>query len=195
MWGKFHKVFFLAAVLAVGMTLAGCYRDFGPVAAEPDPLPPPIARTALELGDRLTITVYDEPNLTGVYDINPGGFVEMPLIGSVQAIGHTPKDLEREIMSRYSAGKFLTEPKVTVVVVEYRPFYIFGEIAKPGAYPYRAGLNVLTAVTEAGGLTYRGSKTTVLLQRAGQQTWNEYPLLSSVTILPGDLLRIPERYF
>jgi protein involved in polysaccharide export with SLBB domain len=195
MWGKFHKVFFLAAVLAVGMTLAGCYRDFGPVAAEPDPLPPPIARTTLELGDRLTVTVYDEPNLTGVYDINPGGFIEMPLIGSVQAIGHTPKDLEREIIARYSAGKFLTEPKVTVAVVEYRPFYIFGEIAKPGAYPYRAGLNVLTAVTEAGGLTYRGSKTTVLLQRAGQQTWNEYPLLSSVTILPGDLLRIPERYF
>jgi polysaccharide export outer membrane protein len=50
-------------------------------------------------------------------------------------------------------------------------------------------------VTEAGGLTYRGSKTAVLLQRAGQQTWNEYPLLSSVTILPGDLIRIPERYF
>ena len=62
-------------------------------------------------------------------------------------------------------------------------------------YPYRAGLNVLTAVTTAGGLTYRGRKDTVLIQRAGQQVWNEYPLLSSVVILPGDLIRIPERYF
>jgi protein involved in polysaccharide export with SLBB domain len=195
MWGTINKVVFLGAVVAIGLALSGCYRDFGPVVAEPEPLPPPIASTPLQLGDRVTVTVYDEPNLTGVYDITPGGFIELPLIGSVQAVGRTQTELAREITNRYSNGKFLQEPKVTVVVVEYRPFYIFGEIIKPGAYPYRAGLNALTAVTEAGGLTYRGSKTTILLQRAGQQTWNEYPLLSSVTILPGDLIRIPERYF
>lgn len=185
----------LASVAVIGLTLAGCYRDFGPVAAEPEPLPPPISNTRFQLGDRLTVTVYDEPNLTGVYDITPAGFIEMPLIGPVKAIGRTHTELEKEIADRYSNGHFLQEPKVTVVVVEYRPFYIFGEVAKPGSYPYRAGLNVLTAVTTAGGLTYRGSKDTVLIQRAGQQVWNEYPLLSSVTVLPGDLIRIPERYF
>jgi polysaccharide export outer membrane protein len=185
----------LGAVIAIGLLVAGCYTDFGPVAAVPEPLPPPTVTTHFEVGDRVTVTVYDEPNLTGVYDVNPGGFIEMPLIGPVHAVGHTQAQLEREIADRYSRGKFLQEPKVTVVVVEYRPIYVFGEVIKPGSYPYRGGLNVLTAVTTAGGLTYRGSKDTVLIQRAGEQVWNRYPLLSSVAIMPGDLIRIPERYF
>jgi polysaccharide export outer membrane protein len=70
-----------------------------------------------------------------------------------------------------------------------------GEIAKPGSYTYRTGLKALTAVTEAGGLTYRGSRSTILIQHAGEPTWTKYPLISSVTILPGDLIRVPERYF
>jgi protein involved in polysaccharide export with SLBB domain len=185
----------LGAVIAIGLLLAGCYRDFGPVVAEPELVPPPTVTTHLQVGDKLTITVYDEPNLTGVYDVTPAGVVVLPLIGAVKAVDHTTAELEREIADRYSRGKFLTEPKVTVVVVEYRPIYIFGEVAKPGSFPYRPGLNILTAVTEAGGLTYRGSKDTVYIQRAGEQVWNEYPLLSSVTIMPGDLIRVPERYF
>ena len=189
------KLLSLAAVAAIGLTLAGCYRDFGPVAAEPEPLPPPVVHTLFQLGDKLTVTVYNEASLSGVYDITPAGFIEMPLIGAVKAVGRTHTELEADITARYSRGHFLQEPNVTVVVVDYRPFYIFGEVGKPGMYPYRAGLNVLTAVATAGGLTYRGSKDTVLVQRAGQQVWNEYPLLSSVAVLPGDLIRIPERYF
>jgi len=185
----------LAVNVAIGLTLAGCYRDFGPVVAEPEPLPPPIVNTRFQLGDRLIVTIFNEPNLSGVYDITPGGFIDMPLIGLVRAVGRIHSELEAEIAGRYARGHFLQEPKVTVAVIEYRPFYIFGEVVKPGMYPYRAGLNVLTAVTTAGGLTYRGRKDTVLIQRAGQHVWNEYPLLSSVVILPGDLIRIPERYF
>ncbi len=190
-----RKLISLAGVAAIALTLAGCYRDFGPVTAEPEPLPPPTVNTRLQLGDRLTVTVFNEPTLSSVYDITPGGFIEMPLIGAVKAVGRTQTELEADIADRYSRGHFLQEPKVTVVVVDYRPFYIFGEVAKPGSYPYRPGLNVLTAVATAGGLTYRGSKDSVLVQRAGQQVWNEYPLLSSVAVLPGDLIRIPERYF
>ena len=119
----------------------------------------------------------------------------MPLVGPVRAVGHSTAELGHILTERYVNGNFLEDPKITVTVVEYRPFYIFGEIVKPGSFPYRPGLNVLTAVTEAGGLTYRGSKDTVLIQRAGQQVWNEYPLLSSVDVMPGDLIRIPERYF
>jgi polysaccharide export outer membrane protein len=195
MWAMINRWISLGAVIAIGLLVAGCYRDFGPVVAEPEPLPPPTVTTYFQVGDKVTVTVYDEPNLTGVYDVNPGGFIEMPLVGPVKAVGRTQAQLEREIADRYSRGKFLQEPKVTVVVVEYRPIYVFGEVIKPGSYPYRGGLNALTAVTTAGGLTYRGSKDTVLIQRAGEQVWNQYPLLSSVTILPGDLIRIPERYF
>ena len=84
----------LAAIAAIGLTLAGCYRDFGPVVAEPEPLPPPTVNTRLQLGDRLTVTVFSEPTLSGVYDITPGGFIDMPLIGQIKAIGRTHSELE-----------------------------------------------------------------------------------------------------
>ncbi len=189
------KLVSLGAILVTGLLLAGCYRDFGPVVAEPQPLPPPLAATSIQAGDRLTVTVYGEPNLTGVYDVTPSGFVNLPLIGDVKAVGRSNAELQREIADRYSRGKFLQEPQVTVAVVEYRPIYIAGEVKSPGSYPYRPGLNVLTAVTVAGGLTYRGSRDKIYLQRSGEQVWNEYPQLSSVTIMPGDLIRIPERYY
>jgi len=191
----FKRLLCIAAVIAVGLMLAGCYRDFGPVAAEPAPIPPPAVATVFHVGDQVSITVYDEPSLTGVYIVNPAGNLNLPLIGLVKAAGRTPSELQRTIAARYSSGNFLQQPKVTVSTVLYQPIYIFGEVAKPGQYPFQSGLNVISAVTTAGGLTYRGSRDRVFVQHAGQQVWNEYPFLSSVTVLPGDLIRVPERYF
>lgn len=183
------------AIILAGLLLAGCYTDFGPVASEPNPIPPSAAGSFLQLGDRVTVTVYGEADLTGVYDVNPSGNLDLPLIGTVKAVGRTPAELEGVIAERYKRGKFLDEPKVTIAVVQYRPVYIFGEVSHPGPIPYVSGLNVLTAITTAGGLTYRGDKSTVLIQHAGEQAWTQYPLLSSVTVLPGDIIRVPEIYF
>lgn len=185
----------MAAVIAIGLLVAGCYTDFGPVVAQPAPLPATIVTTHFQVGDRATVTIYDEPNLSGVYDVTPAGVMVLPLIGAVRAVGKTRTELEQEIADRYSRGKFLQEPKVTVDVIEYRPVYIFGEVEKPGPIPYRSGLNALTAITTAGGLTYRGSREVILIQRAGEQVWKEYPLTSAITVMPGDLIRVPERYF
>jgi protein involved in polysaccharide export with SLBB domain len=185
----------LGAVVAIGLLLGGCYTDYGPIAAQPVPPPLPSVATHMQLGDRATITVYQEPDLSGVYDVNPAGNLDLPLIGPVNALGRTPAELEQIISDRYKRGKFLEEPHVTVAVVDYRPVYIFGEVLKPGAYPYRNGVNALTLITEAGGLTYRGNRSYILIQRSGSEVWNEYPLVSSVTVLPGDLIRVPERYF
>ena len=124
----------------------------------------------------MTVTVFGETDLTGVYDVNPLGNLDMPLIGAVRAVGRAPAELGRIIADRYKSGKFLDQPKVTVAVVEYTPVYIFGEVAKPGQYSYRSGLNAIAAVTEAGGLTYRGSRDSVLIQHRGEQAWTEYPL-------------------
>jgi protein involved in polysaccharide export with SLBB domain len=183
------------AVIAIGLLLAGCYTDYGPVAVEQDPLAAPAEASFLQLGDRVTVTVYGEPNLSGVFDVNPNGNLDLPLIGAVRAVGHTPPELARIIADRYKRGKFLEQPQVTLAVVDYRPVYVFGEVAKPGAYPFRSGLNALALITEAGGLTYRGDRSTLLIQHSGEQAWTKYPLLSSVTILPGDLIRVPERYY
>jgi polysaccharide export outer membrane protein len=193
MIGRFCGV---AAILAVGLQLGGCYTDFGPVAASPEPIVHASAVAGrLQAGETVRVVVYGEEALTGSYVINPAGDITMPLVGHLHAAGLSRSALEREITSRYAGGKFLQEPKVTVDVVAYRPIYIFGEILRPGAYPYSAGLNALTALTLAGGPSFRGSKDRVLVQHAGETVWNEYPLEASVIIEPGDLIRVPERYF
>jgi polysaccharide export outer membrane protein len=76
-----------------------------------------------------------------------------------------------------------------------RPYYIIGEVKSPGQFAYQSGLNVLTALAIAGGPTYRASRTTVEIQRLGETSMREYPISASVPILPGDVIKVPERYF
>lgn len=185
-----------AAILGVGLQLAGCYTDYGPVATAPDPIiPPSSVAPFLEAGEVVKVTVYGEDALTGTYTVNPSGEIVMPLIGTVRAAGRSQPELAREITRAYVTGKYIQDPKVTVDVLAYAPIYVLGETLRPGAYPYTSGLNVLTAVTLAGGFTYRASKSSVLIQHAGDPVWQEYPLSASVSVAPGDLIRIPERYF
>jgi len=193
MIGRFSK---WAAILAIGLQVAGCYLDYGPVAAEPEPiLWSSMIGTHLQPGETLKVVIYGEEALSGSYVISPSGDIAMPLVGAITAAGRTRSELEREITSRYTKGKYLQEPKVTVDVTSYRPIYIAGEVLRPGAFPYTSGLNALTAVTVAGGLTYRASRDTVFIQHVGEPVWQMYPLSASVQIAPGDLIRIPERYF
>jgi polysaccharide export outer membrane protein len=189
------KFFVCGAIVAIGLQLGGCYTDFGPIVTEPEPINPSAVAARLETGDKLKVIIYGEDNLSGVYEINPAGSVTMPLVGALRAAGRTRAELEREITGAYTRGNFLQEPKVTVAVVEFRPYFIMGEAISPGQFPYRSGLNVLTAITTAGGLTYRASRSTVLIQHAGQKDWQEYAMTANVLIAPGDLIRIPERYF
>ena len=179
------KCFSWAAILAIGLQVAGCYTDYGPVAATPEPILRSAVATRLQAGDKLKVIVYGEEALSGLYEINPSGAIAMPLIGMVRAAGRTRSEIERDIAHKYSSGNYLQEPKVTVDVFEYRPIYVLGEALRPGAYPYKSGLNVLTAVTVAGGFTYRASRNSVFIQHAGEDVWQEYPLSASVLIAPG----------
>jgi protein involved in polysaccharide export with SLBB domain len=187
----------LAIILLAGLPLAGCYTDYGPVEVEAGPVS--LARagvaTQLQSGDRIKITVYGEEALTGEYDINPNGYVSMPLIGAIRAAGRTQTEFSRDIESRYRRGGLLQDPKVTVAVVQYQPFYVLGEATRPGEYPFRSGLSVHAAIAMAGGFTYRASKSSILIRHTGEEVWKEYPLTEPVLIAPGDLIRVPERYF
>jgi protein involved in polysaccharide export with SLBB domain len=185
-----------ALIVALAAQLAGCYGDYGPVVGEADPvLPPSHVAATIQPGEVIKVTIYGEEGLTGAYTVNPAGDISMPLVGTLRASGMTRNALEHEITRRYVAGKFLQDPKVTIDTTAYQPIYVLGEALRPGAYPYTAGLNVLTAVTLAGGFTYRASKTMALIQHAGETVWNEYPLAATTTVEPGDLIRVPERYF
>jgi protein involved in polysaccharide export with SLBB domain len=182
-------------VLAIALQLGGCFTDYGPVTTDSVPLSPYNVASRLQSGDQLKIIVFGEDALSGIYDVSPAGTITMPLIGSVGAVGRTTSDLARVLTHAYATGKYLAEPKISVSVVSYQPFYIFGEVVTPGKYPYTSGLNVLTAVATAEGFTYRASRTSVLIRHAGDDVWQEYSLAAPILIQPGDLIRVPERYF
>lgn len=184
-----------AWVLAMALQLGGCYTDYGPVTSDSVPSLSYSVASRLQGGDQLKVIVFGEDALSGIYDISPAGTITMPLIGSVPAAGRSASDLARVLTHAYAEGKYLAEPKISVSVVSYRPFYIFGEVMTPGKYPYTSGLNVLTAVATAGGFTYRAGRTSVLIRHPGDDVWQEYSLAAPILIQPGDLIRVPERYF
>jgi protein involved in polysaccharide export with SLBB domain len=149
----------------------------------------------LQPGDKLRITVFGEDKLSGEYEVDPGGSVSLPLAGTVQAAGLTKPELEQLLAKKFASEKYLRNPKVTVDISTFRPFYVLGEVEKPGEYPYKSGLNIVSAIAVAGGNTYRSSQSRVLIQRAGEQDFREYPMSPTILVYPGDLIRVPERYF
>jgi len=148
----------------------------------------------LQPGDKIRVTVFGEDKLSGDYQIDQSGQISLPLAGTVAAVGLTQAELEQALAKKFRS-EYLKNPKVTVTIATLQPFYIMGEVQKPGEYPYKSGLNVMTALALAGGATYRGSRSSVYIQRVGEEGMREYPISSSIMILPGDLIRVPERYF
>jgi polysaccharide export outer membrane protein len=152
------------------------------------------AAPRLQAGDKIGVTVYGENSLSGQYQIDPTGFVSLPLAGTIKAAGLTQHLLEQEIANHLSSG-FLKNPRVTVSISEFRQFYILGEVGHPGAFPYTSGLNVKSAIATAGGTTYRANESTILIQHAGQSEMRAYDASEPIPILPGDIIEIPRRYF
>ena len=184
-------------IALIGPILAGCLSDtdFGPVAPRSDPLTPFTVASRLEPGDKLKIVVYGEDTLSGLYEISPNGTITMPLVGAVRVGDLTRQQIETTLADAFARGGFLREPKVTIADVAYRPIYVLGEVQTPGKYPYTIGLDVLTAVATAGGFTYRGSNTSVLIRHENQYVWQRYSLATPLPVAPGDLIRVLPRYF
>src|ERR1017187_383528 len=131
------KYFSLAFVFAVGLLVSGCYTDFGPVELASEPVIRPYVATRLQPGDRIKVSVYGEDNLNGIYEIDPSGNVSLVLAGTIRAAGRSNSELQRDITAKYKSN-YLQDPKVTVDVVFFRPFYVMGEVAHPGEFPYRS---------------------------------------------------------
>ncbi len=148
----------------------------------------------LAAGDKIKVTVYGEDRISGEYEIDPNGLISLPLAGTLTAAGRTTPQLEAALTEKLK-GSYLRDPKVTVAVVTFRPFYVLGEVQKPGEYPFRSGLNVLSAIAIAGGATYRANTSKVYIQRFGSTALAEYAQSPTVAVMPGDVVRVPERYF
>ena len=151
-------------------------------------VPPP-----LQPGEKLHVVIYDEPSLTGDYVIDPSGYFSMPVIGSRKVAGMSPKQLQDQLVASFQAAH-IKDPNVTVEVTEFRPFYILGEVDHPGAFPYIAGLNVMSALAIAGGQTYRADQSKILIQHVGETAMHSYDLDWPIPILPGDIIQVPRRY-
>jgi len=185
-----------SALLAVMLPACSGVSNLGP-ATEAELQAQVVAANAppkLHAGERIKVIVFGEDRLSGEYEIDPSGQISIPLAGTIKAAGFTQVELERELAKKLR-NEYLKNPKVTVQIASLRPFYIMGEVEKPGSYPYRSGLNAMSAIALAGGTTYRGSRNTILIQRPGDAGMREYPLSANTPVLPGDLVRIPERYF
>jgi protein involved in polysaccharide export with SLBB domain len=148
----------------------------------------------LGAGDKLRITVFGEDTLSGEYLVPGEGNIAFPLVGGVRATGLTVDELQREIEAKLRDG-YLKDPHVSIEVLNYRPFYILGEVMKPGEYPYTNGLTVLNAVATANGFTYRADTRKVYIKRANAPREVEYPLKTTTPVGPGDTIRIGERFF
>jgi polysaccharide export outer membrane protein len=109
-------------------------------------------------GDRVKVTVFRHVDLSGEFSLDGSGNFALPLVGEIEARGLTSRELEQKIVTRLSDG-FIRDPQVGVEILNYRPFYILGEVKTPGSYPFQNNMNVLNAVALAGGFSYRRSRT------------------------------------
>jgi protein involved in polysaccharide export with SLBB domain len=145
-------------------------------------------------GDKVRVITFGEESLSGEFFVGSTGKVSLPLIGEVKAAGLTLPEFQAEFENALKSG-YLKEPRVSVEVLNYRPFYILGEVEKPGTYPYTNGLTVMNAVATAEGFTYRANQKRVFIKREGETEEKEYPVVGDLPVAPGDTIRVAERFF
>jgi len=183
----------LCRLLAVCLLVAGCSAPGADL--PPIPNPPPGAAYLLGPGDQIRIITFGEEQLTGEFRVSDSGTIALPLIGSIPASGRTTKDIEAEITQALKQGKLFRDPSVSVEITAYRPIFILGEVSKPGQFPYQPGMTVLTAVTVAGGFTYRAVKDTASIVRTEDGKAVEGRAGRMTFVQPGDVITIYERVF
>jgi len=149
----------------------------------------------LGVGDIISVRVYgaDEELKFERIRLNNPGMVTFPF-GEFAALGRTTRDLEAAI-TKSLKGKILLNPRVWVNIDEYRPFFVQGQVARPGAYPYQPGLNVIKAVTIAGGFRERASLQKIFVIRDGDRSSSPVKADLQTTVGPGDMVSIEESFF
>jgi polysaccharide export outer membrane protein len=148
----------------------------------------------LGVGDKVRVTVFNEPSLSGEFSVGADGKMSLPLVGDVTAQDKTPPQLA-VIVQGLMANGYLRDPKVSAEVITYRPFFILGEVKAPGQYPYVSGLTVMNAIATAQGFTPRAQRRTVYIRRSGAAAEEAFHLSPDLRVWPGDTIRLGERYF
>jgi polysaccharide biosynthesis/export protein len=192
-WGrKIHR----REMIILGLAGLGGCAMLAPPGARLSPLPR-IATAPYRLGpgDSLAIRVYDQPQLSGNFSINDGGSVDLPLLGPIPAAGSGTGQLAAAIAQALEKSRLILKPSVTVEIAAYRPFYILGEVSRPGQYPFRPDMTVLTAISIAGGFTDRAVEGYVGVTRDTGNNPAQYRAPIFALAQPGDVITVFERRF
>ncbi|WP_137390704.1 polysaccharide biosynthesis/export family protein [Rhodoligotrophos defluvii] len=180
--------------------------ESGPIVEPAAGLSPPFGTTALPegyenpsgyrvgVGDRLSIRVYGQEELTGEVTVDASGNISVPLAGTIRVAKLTTPEIARAIESRLSQ-KYLRDPNVSVQLVTLRPFYILGEVQNPGAFPYTPGLSVQEAIALGGGYTPRADQGPVLVTRRSSSGVQSIDVPVLTPLYPGDVVYVKERWF
>ncbi len=188
---------FVSGLTVAALVLTGCQQTVG---SFPDEQAPAATLNAtegyqLEPGNRVRVTVFNEPSLSGDFTLDPVGNINMPLVGNVPSAGLTGKLLAARIEEYLSRNRFVQSPNVSVEVQTFRPFYVMGEVRQPGEFQYNSGMTVLSAIARAGGYDYRARIEEVVLVRMIDGKQVEYRANERTPILPGDIIKVLERRF
>ncbi|NIY75184.1 polysaccharide export protein [Thalassospira sp. HF15] len=178
--GSIHRD--LCAVLSLLFTLL-----IAPVAA---------AQTiyVMDSGDTVRVTVFGEPDLSGEFKVDAMGRLNLALIGPIDVRNLTTDQARQKIHDAYLDG-YLRHPDIAVEIIAFRPFFIMGEVNQPGSYDYVPGMNVLNAIAVGGGLTYRGDENDIEILRGHDASRVIIPATLATIVMPGDIVRVAERYF
>ncbi len=189
------KLLISRRAVLLGLGLGGCVRWQAPGADLPALPAPPGGPYRLGAGDVLAIRIYDQPQLSGNYTLDDSGMIDMPLIGLVPAAGHSTDGLAAEIADKLVADRLILHPSVAAEITTYRPFYILGEVNTPGQYPFRPDMTVLTAISIAGGFTYRAEQGYVGVTRDVGRGPAQFRAPLFALAQPGDVITVFERRF
>lgn len=177
--------------LAASLALSACA---GGNSVTERPINEAVEPYLLDSGDKLRVTVFGQSDLSGDFSVDGGGNIAIPLIPPVRARGLTTDRLQAAIEE--SLGKtLLRNPNVSVQIMEFRPFFILGEVQRAGQYPFVNGMTVQSAVAIAGGFSYRANQDTVHITRKRGDRLMEMDVDTGAPVRPGDTILVKERYF
>ena len=183
--GRYIRLFLLAmSLLAVPPVIGGA----GSATAQS------LAEYRLGPGDKLKLTVFGHADLSGEFEINSEGQVTVPLLGQVRAASATVAELQETIAAGLDRS-FIVDPRVSIDVINYRPFFILGQVNRPGQYPYVSGLDIRQAVAIAGGYTRRARTSTVRVIRGPTTERQNFEAPPDTLVLPGDTIEVTRRLF
>jgi polysaccharide export outer membrane protein len=145
-------------------------------------------------GDEVVISVFGEPDLSMKFRLNDTGQLSYPFLGELAIEGLTVTELE-QLITRGLKGPYLVDPEVAVSIAEYRPFFVHGEVEKPGAYPYQPGMTLEKAIVLAGGFTERASRSKFEVVRSSDPGSKARPIELSDFVFPDDIVTVRRSFF